>query len=95
MHAGGKLFHPDGCNQWPDSGSDWMMHPPQLYYGKMANYSHTQGDDPTAWSLPYFPKTDTTEGDQADCVQFGVVPCPCIDYPHQCKDPNGTMGEQQ
>jgi len=53
--GGGKLFHPDGCNQWEDSGGDWLMHPPTLYYGKMSNFSHTQGDDPEAWSLPYLP----------------------------------------
>ena len=50
------------------------------------------GDDPGAWTLPYFPHTDTTQGNSADCVQFGVLPCPCIDYPTQCQDPNGDMG---
>lgn len=89
----GKLFHPDGCNMSPSTNNgNWVMHPPELYYGQMSNFSHTQGDDPAAWSLPYFPQSDTTTGDEADCVQFGVVPCPCIDFPHQCKDPHGTMG---
>lgn len=31
--------------------------------------SSLPGDDPTAWSLPYFPKTDSIYGNKSDCVQ--------------------------
>ena len=39
--GGGKVFHPDGCNQYPDppDGNKWM-HPAYMYYGTMGNYSH-------------------------------------------------------
>jgi hypothetical protein len=52
------------------------------------NYSHLQGDDAPAWSLPYFPPHDTTQGMDADCVQWGTDPCP------RSAMLNGTMGEQ-
>ena len=43
-----------GCNQWPDpgDGNTWM-HPAAFYYGTMGNFTHWEGDDPQAWSLPY------------------------------------------
>ena len=42
-----------GCNQWPDpgDGNTWM-HPAAFYYGTMGNFTHWEGDDPQAWSLP-------------------------------------------
>ena len=33
------------------------------------HYTHAQGDDGNAWTLPYFPPTMTTEGWDADCIQ--------------------------
>ena len=41
--------------------------------GATCNTTHAQGDDPNAWSLPYYPPTDTVEGMDADCIQWGVV----------------------
>ena len=29
------------------------MHPAAFYYGTMGNFTHWEGDDPQAWSLPY------------------------------------------
>ena len=45
------------------------MHPAAFYYGKILNATHFQGDDPLAWTYPYFPHTDTTIGMNSDCVQ--------------------------
>eukprot|EP01050_Picozoa_sp_SAG11_P002428 SAG11_NODE_123_length_15805_cov_15.133261_9_plen_200_part_00 len=78
--GGGKIFHPDACNMWPDQADgNIYMHPAPMFWppaGNVSNFSHTQGDDPKAWSLPYFPHTDTIVGNASDCVQFGVEPCP-------------------
>eukprot|EP01051_Picozoa_sp_SAG22_P002874 SAG22_NODE_133_length_18379_cov_34.571937_7_plen_130_part_00 len=79
--GGGKLFHPDGCNMWPDNSTgagNLYMHPAPMFWppqGNVSNFSHTQGDDSLAWTLPYFPHTDTIVGNNSDCVQFGVEPC--------------------
>ena len=40
-----------------------------MYYGTMRNYTHWEGDDTAAWTLPYFPHTDTIAGNASDCVQ--------------------------
>eukprot|EP01049_Picozoa_sp_SAG25_P017505 SAG25_NODE_4560_length_790_cov_0.767004_1_plen_236_part_00 len=78
--GGGKLFHPDGCNMAPDgAGGNEYMHPAPMWWppvGNVSNFTHLEGDDPKAWSLPYFPKVDTIVGNDSSCVQFGVEPCP-------------------
>ena len=47
----------------PSQGNSSHMKVPKCHY------THTQGDDGNAWTLPYFPPTMTTEGWDADCIQ--------------------------
>lgn len=73
----GKIFHPDAC------GGDTV----NLAAHSWCNYTHEQGDDGNAWELQYFPRTDLVDGLTADCVQYGVVPCPKSQVPN-----NRSMG---
>ena len=73
------------------------MHPAPFFYkhnpdqksGTMGNFTHWEGDDPQAWSLPYFPHTDTTQGMDSDCVQVAVEPCP-----HSSTEPTAGPSSQ-
>eukprot|EP01050_Picozoa_sp_SAG11_P017315 SAG11_NODE_2483_length_3304_cov_1.781903_2_plen_353_part_00 len=82
VHSGGagKIFHPDACGGNTFQNKEVAAH-------NWCNYTHEQGDDGQAWALQYFPHTDTVDGLAADCVQYGVVPCPKSRVPN-----NGSMG---
>lgn len=64
----GKIFHPDACGT-PSEVQENRSH---MIIPK-CNYSHPQGDDGNAWTLPYFPPTHRTQGWDADCVQYGIL----------------------
>ena len=53
--GGGKIFHPNACNQAGHTGSTFACDNKTTDCAA-CNFSHSvQGDDGNAWTLPYFP----------------------------------------